>query len=99
MSDRAHEQFTDVILQRVCGEFLEMPGLRLTPRQAQRLWGLDEETCVQLLEHLVDVNFLRRSDHGLYCRGTDGPSPFPRPRMLKAQLEPARPAGRKAVGT
>jgi len=27
-------------LQRVQGEFREMPGLRLTPAQASRLWGL-----------------------------------------------------------
>lgn len=28
---------------RVRGEFLEMPGLRLTMPQARRLWGLEEE--------------------------------------------------------
>jgi hypothetical protein len=32
----------DALIQRVYGEFLEMPGLRLTCQQAQRLWGLDE---------------------------------------------------------
>ena len=32
------------LVHRVRGEFLEMPGLRLTRAQAQRLWGLDEET-------------------------------------------------------
>ena len=26
------------------GEFLEMPGLRLTAAQARRLWGLDAAT-------------------------------------------------------
>jgi hypothetical protein len=30
-------------LRRVKGEYLEMPGLRLTPAQAQRLWGLDRD--------------------------------------------------------
>ena len=29
------------ILERVRGEFNEMPGLRLTPEQAARLWDLD----------------------------------------------------------
>ena len=29
----------DDVLQRIQGEFVEMPGLRLTPAQAQRLGG------------------------------------------------------------
>ena len=33
---------TDEVLRRVQGEFLEMPGLRLTGAQARRLWGLDQ---------------------------------------------------------
>ena len=33
---------TEQVLSRVCGEYLEMAGLRLTQKQAQRLWGLDE---------------------------------------------------------
>src|SRR5262245_25358211 len=31
----------DDVLRRVQGEYLEMPGLRLTEAQARRLWGLD----------------------------------------------------------
>ena len=30
------------VVRRVRGEFLEMPGLRLTAQQARRLWRLDE---------------------------------------------------------
>lgn len=63
---------SDLVLQRVHGEFLEMPGLRLTCRQAQRLLGLDEATCRRLLELLVDAKFLRRSGNGVYMRQTDG---------------------------
>ena len=33
------------VLQRIQGEFVEMPGLRLTAAQAQRLWGLDRDVC------------------------------------------------------
>lgn len=97
MTDRPREAFTDVILQRVYGEFLEMPGLRLTSRQAQRLWGLDEPTCVQVLEYLVDAKFLCRSVNGGYCRSTDGPAPFPRPRMAKADIDTVRHGAKKAV--
>lgn len=96
MTDRARDQFTDVVLQRVYGEFLEMPGLRLTPGQAQRLWGLDEQTCLQLLEFLVDAKFLSRSAQGAYSRCTDGPPSLPRPRMAKAGIEAVRHDTKKA---
>ena len=33
------------LLRRVRGEFFEMPGLGLTVDQAQRLWGLERNTC------------------------------------------------------
>ena len=68
---------TDQMLSRVCGEYLEMPGLRLTQKQAQRLWGLDEATCRQILEFLVEVEFLRLSDVGSYARCGEGTVPVP----------------------
>ena len=74
----------EVLLQRARNEFLEMPGLRLTCPQAQRLWGLDESACLQLLECLVDKKFLCRLDHGMYARLTDGRVAHPRPHMVKA---------------
>jgi hypothetical protein len=61
----------DDLLQRVYGEFLEMPGLRLTCPQAQRLWGLDEQTCRTVLDFLVEARFLCRLDRGAYFRATD----------------------------
>ena len=41
------------VLERVRGEFNEMPGLRLTPEQAARLWGLDPRSCSEVLRSLV----------------------------------------------
>jgi hypothetical protein len=61
------------ILNRVCGEYLEMPGLRLTLRQAQRLWGLDEKTCKEILNMLLQSGFLRRTYDGRFARLLDGP--------------------------
>lgn len=55
-------------LQRVVGEYLEMPGLSLTVPQARRLWGLDSRTCETLLDELVGQHFLRRTPRGLYVR-------------------------------
>lgn len=45
---------------RVRGEFLEMPGLRLTLPEAQRLWGLGPDVCAQVVDLLVDRAVLRR---------------------------------------
>ena len=59
---------TDEVLRRVQGEFLEMPGLRLTEAQARRLWGLDRDSCAALLCALVDANFLFRTRDGAFMR-------------------------------
>ena len=61
------------VLQRVQGEFAEMPGLCLTAAQAQRLWGLDREMCDRLLEALVDAKFLSQRRDGTFIRVDGGP--------------------------
>jgi hypothetical protein len=62
----------DRLERLVHAEFREMPGLRLTRQQAQRLWGLDQTTCVQLLAALVDSGFLTIMPDGRYARVGDG---------------------------
>jgi hypothetical protein len=62
------ERANDEVLRRVQGEFMEMPGLRLTEPQARRLWGLDEASCRALLRALVDAKFLFRTDNGAFMR-------------------------------
>ena len=59
------------MLIRICGEYLEMPGLRLTCAQAERLWALDADICRQLLEVLVESRFLWRTKDGAYARLTE----------------------------
>lgn len=59
------------LIERVQGEYREMPGLILTNVQAQRLWGLDERTCTLVLTALVDQQFLRRTPAGTYLRMSD----------------------------
>ena len=56
------------VVRRVRGEFLEMPGLRLTPEQAQRLWRLDAKACDAVLGALVDARFLARTRDGAFVR-------------------------------
>ncbi len=63
----AHQALDDV-LKRVQGEYIEMPGLRLTTAQAQRLWGLDRAACDALLGALVDAKFLFRTRDGAFVR-------------------------------
>jgi DNA-binding IclR family transcriptional regulator len=55
-------------LRLMRAEFIEMPGLRLSVAQAQRLWGLERARCEALLAALVDARFLWRDSHGCYSR-------------------------------
>lgn len=64
----ASQQSHDDVLRRVRGEYIEMPGLRLTTAQAQRLWGLDRASCDALLGALVDAKFLSRTRDGAFVR-------------------------------
>jgi hypothetical protein len=66
MAAQAHA--LDDVLRRVQGEYIEMPGLRLTLPQAQRLWGLDRTACDALLGALVDAKFLFRTRDGAFVR-------------------------------
>ena len=56
------------VLQRVQGEYRDMPGLKLTEAQAQRLLGIDCDTCAVVLSTLIERGFLRRTDNGRYVR-------------------------------
>ena len=55
-------------LQRVKGEFLEMPGLKLTESQARRLWALDGDVCHAVLTALVESRFLVRTRQAAFTR-------------------------------
>lgn len=41
-------------------EFLEMPGLKLTVKQAARLWAADQTICNDVLSALVECRLLVR---------------------------------------
>lgn len=86
MNGQSRHTVNELMLQRIYSEFLEMPGLRLTSKQAQRLWGLDEQSCLDLLEFLVDARFLCRPAHGTYSRASDGRTERPRLRTAKATV-------------
>jgi hypothetical protein len=53
-------------LARIESEYLEMPGLKLTARQASRFWHLDPEASRVMLDRLVDARVLLRTPDGHY---------------------------------
>ena len=62
----------DALRRRACGEYREMPGMRLTTEQAMRLWDVDRETCQSLLSALVEEHYLQVDPYGRYRRAQSG---------------------------
>jgi hypothetical protein len=56
------------IVSRIREEFREMPGLRLTPAQATRLWGMKQDDCRKVIDVLVAAEYLRWTDTGAVTR-------------------------------
>lgn len=64
-----------VAFDRIRAEYLEMPGMRLSPQQVQRLTGVDLSVCATVLDDLVRARLLQRACDGTYLRAqTDGPA-------------------------
>lgn len=56
------------LLRRIEMEYRDMPGMCVTARQAERLWGLDSTTCLFVLSTLVERRILRRTARGTYVK-------------------------------
>ncbi|HEU4687380.1 MAG TPA: hypothetical protein VFS23_03410 [Vicinamibacterales bacterium] len=52
------------LIERIVGEYREMPGLALTLNQARKLWGCDAVTCQCVVEMLLKEGVLRWSSNG-----------------------------------
>ena len=63
-----HAMENHALVDRVRSEFIEMPGLRLTPAQAARLWGMDQSSCHTVISTLVSTAFLRWTPTGMVVR-------------------------------
>jgi hypothetical protein len=68
VSRRPFTQTSPEILERVRGQFLEMPGLQLTARQIERLCGVEADVCQAVLDTLVETKFLLLKRDRLYAR-------------------------------
>ena len=55
-------------LLRIQTEYVEMPDLKLTARQAQRLWHLSHDVWETALAVLIGKQFLARTRDGAYVR-------------------------------
>lgn len=55
-------------LVRIQTEYIEMPDLKLTGRQAQRLWNLSHDVWETALAVLIGKQFLVQTRDGAYVR-------------------------------
>jgi hypothetical protein len=62
---------SDALVARARGEYLEMPGLRLTVAQACRLWQLDVVLCTKVFDRLMSEGFLQQTNTGFYLASHD----------------------------
>lgn len=79
------------LVERIRGEYLEMPGLRLTVPQACRLWQVDRDACETILHTLLAEKVLAVTADGAYVA-----LPTPRAATVKASLS-ASPAVRRSA--
>ena len=80
---------SDDVVNRLRAEFLEMPGLRLTSGQVQRLCGVERRSASWGSIRSWEAKFLYVKSDGVYARTTEGD--VCRPRMARAVLDlPAR---------
>ena len=55
-----------MLVLKVQKAFFDKPGLMLTPRQAQRLFRVDETACGEVLNVLAGAGVLRKHRDGTY---------------------------------
>lgn len=65
-----HDNIVRDWLERIRAEYRESPGMRLTPAQARRLWGLDAAACESLLTKLVEAKYLHHTRDDAYVRAS-----------------------------
>lgn len=72
------------LIGRIRGEFIEMPGLKLSLQQACRLWNLSASACGEALDELRAEGFLYQTPSGAFIA-------FPSAtRMVKAETPSQR---------
>jgi hypothetical protein len=70
-AERSEREWTQIVR----GEFLQIPGLRLTRDQIQQFWGMSSETCAMVLETLLSQRFLQLTSDDHYVHGSPDAAP------------------------
>lgn len=73
-------------------EYAEMPGMKLTFWQAQRLWNLSDELCQRALAVLIRSGFLAETPDGFYVRRSSLPMSVDRISSLARAMDSDGPA-------
>lgn len=81
-------------VDRVSGDFVEMPGLELTLAQAARLWNIETGACEAAIDSLVRSGFLRWT-----ARGTVVRTGLPRPQVDALGAPPGPPGSEATAGS
>jgi hypothetical protein len=84
------------VLDRIRAEYLEMPGMKLTLEQVQRLCGIEQSMCKAVLDSLVEALFLCLRPDGTYVRLTEGRVPRRQVKETVLQLAPLVRTARRA---
>jgi hypothetical protein len=87
--DRRDDAGREALLRRIRNEFEELPGMRLTCPQLQRLFGLRPDVCERVLAALMRDKFLCRTSSDRY-RLNDS-SAWPGPRVFSSRFTSATP--------
>lgn len=70
-ADRRNMAARHALLCRIHAEFVEMPGLRLTLDQANRMFGLPSDVTTRILGRLADARLLKQTRDGQFILRTD----------------------------
>ena len=62
------EQAVGALMPIVQAEYAEMPGLCVTPAQAQRLWAVDRAVCDEVFRRLIARGVVRMTARGPLVR-------------------------------
>jgi hypothetical protein len=62
------------LIECVRAEYLKLPTLNLTLKQARRLWGLDPERCRAVFDLLVRSGFLEVTSEGRFVHVVNEPT-------------------------
>ena len=62
------EQAVGRLMALMRAEYVEMPGLSVTPAQARRLWAVDRATCDEAFSRLIAAGLVRTTARGTLVR-------------------------------